>query len=160
MKSVLAETDLSKRAFCLTLFFAGCRVSEALALKWEQVDFSERNIVLETLKQRRTGVFRVISMPKHVFEGYRRLSSHSNHLWSFSRSTGWRTVKKHMEAAGIKGTKACPRGLRHSYAVSYITNDVPITTVQKWLGHKHLETTAIYLNIVCEEERNLASKIW
>ncbi len=38
--------------------------------------------------------------------------------------------------------------------------DDSIATVQKWLGHARLETTAIYLEVSGDEERELAKRLW
>ena len=35
--------------------------------------------------------------------------------------------------------------LRHSFANDLLTADVPVTTIQKLLGHRWLETTQIYV---------------
>ena len=32
--------------------------------------------------------------------------------------------------------------------------------IQRWLGHARLETTAIYLDVHGEEERELAMRVW
>lgn len=158
--AVQREPDLLKRSFCLTLFYSGCRISEALALTWDQIDFSEQLIVFETLKQRKSGVFRPVLVPDTLIILFENQDRATNPIWRFSRTTAWRIVKKSMASAKIKGSKASPKGLRHSFAVSYIENGVPITSVQKWLGHKRIETTAIYLNTLGKEERSLASRIW
>lgn len=55
---------------------------------------------------------------------------------------------------------ACPKGLRHGIAIACIEESIPQTTVQKWLGHARLETTAIYLDARGEEERELAKRLW
>ncbi len=159
-KAVMQEPDLSKRAFCLTLFYTGCRISEALNLTWDRVDFSEKLIVFETLKQREKGIFRPIPVPSKLLGAYAKLNRNAQYLWSFSRTTGWRTIKRIMVSEKLTGIKACPKGLRHSYAVSYIKNEVPITTVQRWLGHKRLETTSLYLDVVGPEEKELAKRSW
>ncbi len=52
------------------------------------------------------------------------------------------------------GVHYCP------LAISYLLEKTPITTVKKWLGHENLKNTAIYLDIVNEEEYNEAQKIW
>jgi integrase len=38
--------------------------------------------------------------------------------------------------------------------------NVPLPTLQKWLGHEDLNTTAIYAQAVGDEERQLASRLW
>ncbi len=55
-----------QRAFCLVLYYTGCRISEALALTSDSLDFSDGIIVFETLKRRRSGVYRVIPVPETV----------------------------------------------------------------------------------------------
>jgi len=65
-----------------------------------------------------------------------------------------------MKLAGLNGVKATPKGLRHGFAITCISEGIPLPTLQKWLGHARLETTAIYLDFVGEDERRLAEKIW
>lgn len=65
-----------------------------------------------------------------------------------------------MRHAGISGAMACPKGLRHGFAVACIAQNIPLPTVQKWLGHARLETTAIYLNATGDEEREFAKRLW
>jgi integrase len=65
-----------------------------------------------------------------------------------------------MAAAGIKGAHAMPKGLRHGFGVANAEGNVPMPTTQKWLGHKKLETTAIYQQAVGREEEALARRIW
>ncbi len=65
-----------------------------------------------------------------------------------------------MSDAGISGTKACSRGLRHSFAVNSVIHNVPLTLIQKWMGHASITTTAIYLNVLGAEERNFAKRTW
>ena len=52
------------------------------------------------------------------------------------------------------------RSPRHGFAVECIANAIPLTTLQKWMGHARLETTAIYLQVMGAEERRLARRLW
>ena len=61
-----------------------------------------------------------------------------------------------MEGAGIVGRHACPRGLRHGFGVGTLQAGVPLTLVQRWLGHARLTTTAIYAEVSGPEERGFA----
>ena len=58
------------------------------------------------------------------------------------------------------GGMASPKGLRHGFAVACLAQKIPLTTVKKWLGHARLETTAIYLEVSGDEERELAKRLW
>jgi site-specific recombinase XerD len=65
-----------------------------------------------------------------------------------------------MSLAGIAGSQVSPKALRHGFAVGALNAKVPVTLVQKWLGHSRLSTTAIYVNAVGDEERAIANRYW
>ena len=161
-RAVGKETDSGKMAFCLTLFYTGCRISEALHLTAGSIDHSGKCIVFETLKRRRGGIFRSVPIPDSLVSMLGRMASEGDvsRIWQFSRTTAYRLVKSHMRRAGVSGGMASPKGLRHSFAVACISRNIPLTTVQKWLGHARLETTALYLGVSDEEERKLARRLW
>ncbi len=81
-------------------------------------------------------------------------------LRTWSRPTAWRRVKGVMAAAGIEGTHASPKGLRHGFGVVRALNKTPLPTLQRWLGHSDPKTTAIYMQAVGEEARQLAGAAW
>ncbi|MCG8527217.1 MAG: site-specific integrase [Opitutales bacterium] len=166
-ESAVAETDLGKKIFCLTIYFTGCRISEVLELRVDKIDFDNEIIVVRTLKQRENGdrppSYRYCLVPRELLQLYRDLIKGKNlddRLFDFSVSTGYRAVKTHMEIIGLSGARATPRGLRHTFAVSHVLKHVPLPIIQKWMGHKDLQSTAVYLNIVSEEERYYAQQIW
>jgi integrase/recombinase XerD len=159
------ESPREVRTFALTLLETGCRLSEALALTSDGVDFHSGSIRYETLKKRRQGVFRdvpaspaLLSMLDLVHD-LRDRKAHDR-LWPWSRGTGWTRIIEIMKVANIAGPQASPKGLRHGFAVYCLEKNIPLTLIQKWLGHASIQTTAIYLNAVGEEERGIASRLW
>jgi len=42
--------------------------------------------------------------------------------------------------------------------VAAVSAGIPLSLVQKWLGHTQLSTTAIYANAVGEEEQSIAPR--
>lgn len=162
-RAIKAEPDPLKRLFCLTLFYTGCRLSEGLSLRWEWVDFGEENLVFKTLKQRDKMHYRSIPVPRDFLKELEELgipTKAERRVWPWSRAKGYRVIKSVMKRAELKGIKASPKGLRHSFAIACITRGVTLTTVKKWMGHASLETTAIYLNFIGEEERDQAKLLW
>lgn len=156
-------TEPAQRAFCLTLFYTGCRISEALNLTWKSVDLGEETLVLRTLKQRRDDRYRAVPVPPELLtllEARPSEDSADSPIWKFCRATGWKLIRSRMAVAGLSGIRATPKGLRHSFAITCIQNQVPLPTVQKWMGHARVETTAIYLDFVGEDERQWARRIW
>ncbi len=163
MKAIGDELDKARRAFCLTLFYTGCRISEALNLTVGCIDISQKAVVFETLKRRKRGVFRAVPVPDSLIALFGELlagASPESKVWKFPRSTAYRTVKRNMRQTGVVGVMASPKGLRHGFAVACIAKKIPLTTIQKWMGHARLETTAIYLSVSGDEERNLAKRLW
>ena len=57
------ETPREVRTLCGLLAHTGCRLSEALWLTADRVDLRADLIVFETLKKRRTGVYRALPVP-------------------------------------------------------------------------------------------------
>jgi len=163
LRAARNEPNALLRAFCLTLFNTGCRISEALSVTAERVDLADKAVVIETLKRRKRGHFRSVPIPDSLVELLRRVAPHddpSKRVWPFSRPTAYRLIKKCMSKAGIVGGMASPKGLRHGFAVACLAQKIPLPTVQKWLGHARMETTAIYLEVSGDEERELAKRLW
>ena len=165
------HADRQVRTLCMTLAYAGCRLSEALALTVDRVDLAAGALVIESLKKRRTGIYRAVPVAPAVLDaldlvhGIRELQSccgkgRGERLWPWSRMTGWRAVHAVMEAAGLDGPQASPKGLRHGFGVAAVSAGVPLNLVQKWLGHAQLTTTAIYANAVGAEEIDIARRMW
>jgi integrase/recombinase XerD len=170
----LREADMADRpvrTLCMTLAYAGCRLSEALALTADRVDLAAGVLVFESLKKRRTGIFRSVPVPPALLDtidmvhGIRELQTRRGkgrgvRLWPWSRMTGWRAVHAAMQAAGLEGVPASPKGLRHGFGVAAVTAGIPLNLVQKWLGHAQLSTTAVYANAVGAEEKDIARRMW
>jgi len=150
--------------FCWTLGLTGCRLSEGTALVATRVDRTAGLLVIESLKKRRRGVFRAVPVPEDYLEILDRVH-HLNalgeaRLWPWSRTTAWRRVKEVMDAAGIHGLYASPKGVRHGFGINATESEIPLNMTQKWMGHARLETTAIYANAVGREERKIAARMW
>ena len=163
LQAIQGEPDGLCRAFCWTLFYTGCRISEALNLTSERIDLTAKAIVFETLKRRKHGCFRSVPVPEALTDLLRELTAGKDtgaKVWGFSRTTAYRLIKTKMKQAGISGNMACPKGLRHGHGIACVSGKVPLPTIQKWLGHARLETTAIYLDVSGDEERELAKRLW
>jgi integrase len=124
----------------------GLRLGEALALKYECVDFTTGLIsiwiskgdrprslpmtsrVREVLKARRTGdPVMVFSVVEHQV----------SNAWAFVR----RTMK--ME----KDKEFVPHALRHTCASRLINKGIDLYVVKEWLGHASISTTQIYAHL-------------
>ena len=155
------------RTLCLTLAHTGCRISEALSLTGASIERSGGFLAIRSLKKRsRVIVVREVPVPASLLETLTIVHGcaaalPTTRLWSLSRSRAWQLVKSVMRQAGIPaGPHATPKGLRHGFGLHAIRSGVPINLVQRWLGHASMTTTAIYLQAMGSEEREIAARMW
>ena len=163
-------SDPATRLFCLVLGWTGARISEVLALTPASIDVESGVVSIETLKRRKRGIVRQIPLPRFILrdldlEFRLRLAQRdpylaNRRLWNWSRTTAWQRVKAVMAVAGVIGTPAAPKGLRHGFGVNAFQANVPPHLVQRWLGHASLRTTAIYGDVIGPEERAFAARMW
>lgn len=173
-KFIAAANDQERaevRTLCLTLAYTGCRISEALALDTSRVDLSDKSITFQTLKQRDKVRYRSVPCPDGLIDALelvhrirkkqkskRQTQNHA--LWSWGRTQATKHVKSVMVAAGIEGTQASPKGLRHGFGVRMAQKTRNPRLVQKLMGHTKLENTAIYMDLVGEEARAEVVGAW
>jgi len=152
------------------LRWSGARISEMLALTPAAIDIESGVANIETLKRRKRGIIRQVPLPPKVLQelnrvfklriAYRDPQFATLWLWRWSRTTAWRYVKAVTASAGITGTPAMPKGLRHGFGVNAFESNVPPHLVQRWLGHASLRTTSIYGDVIGAEERAFAARLW
>jgi len=157
-------------SFCAVLGLTGARISEVLALTPARIDEPNCSINLGTLKQRTSRPTRAVPVPRNLIlflEGVHRFreaqedpTRMNERLWSWSRTTGWRRVKAVMRIASAPDFVAMPKALRHAFGVEATLENISLTMVQRWLGHKDIKTTTIYTTVTGPEERALAQRTW
>ncbi|WP_043715755.1 tyrosine-type recombinase/integrase [Brucella intermedia] len=162
------QMSLETYTLARVLLETGCRISEALNLRITNVDLNEKCLYIESLKKRKKGVFRRVPVQNVTIMQLLTIYERTNkgelkgesRIFRWSRMTGYRHVVAVMQKAGISGIHATPKGLRHGFAVAALEAGAPLNMVQKWLGHAHLDTTSIYVDLMGGEERRLAERIW
>jgi integrase/recombinase XerD len=156
-----ASLPLPEAVFCETLYYTGCRVSEALGLSPRHLDEDMNSVLIQSLKKRGNQHIRRIPIPESLTKRLLRIAPpEAGRFWSFSRTTAWRLVKREMAAAGLTGIHATCKGLRHAFGVRSALGKVPLPIIQAWMGHADSATTAIYLEVRDEEERELMGRTW
>tara|TARA_R110002049_G_scaffold10768_6_gene52272 strand:- start:108 stop:698 length:591 start_codon:yes stop_codon:yes gene_type:complete len=152
----------AEMAFCLTIFYSGCRISEALALSRESLDLAAETLRIKSLKKRGKLHYRRVPIPSElsILLGEICPNQDEQPIWSFSRATAWRIVKRVMILANLAGPQATAKGLRHSFGVRAAMSKIPVHIIQAWLGHSRASTTAIYVDVVQNEELELIQRTW
>jgi len=178
--AALDEESPMDRLFCRLLHFTGCRPSEALELTVGRILVEEMAVVFRSLKKRKKDSrgrekqpqFRTVPVPEILIEQLdyvyeiRRLQKKSAGsdvpLWTMSRPTAYRLVKRVMNRAGIVGKQATGKGLRHGFGVAMVTakKPLPLHVLSQLMGHTDTKTTEIYLQVTGEEKRQMVVDAW
>jgi site-specific recombinase XerD len=151
-----APTGIRNRALIVTLYRAGLRLSEALALKPKDVDASAGTVtVLHGKGDRR----RVVGIDPGSMAIAMRWVAHRRTLGLSGRSRLFCTLAgRPLHASYVRtllhrlGDKAGiekrvhPHALRHSMAYDLMWEGVPVPVIQRQLGHASLATTQRYLD--------------
>ncbi|WP_454104272.1 tyrosine-type recombinase/integrase [Methylorubrum extorquens] len=149
--------------FCLVLAWTGCRIPEALALTHADLDQAGGIVSLHCLKKRRIGIVRDVPSAECVMailDFVHDLEPSERRLWPFGLSVGWLRIKTMVRQAGVAASAALPKGLRHGFGVHALRSGVPLSLLQRWLGHTSLSTTAIYADVLGAREREIAARTW
>jgi len=164
--------DSKQRTFALVLFYTGCRLMEAAAIRYQDVLLEDKVLVIRTLKQRNKNRVRRIPIPDFLVEKLDDVHNISKSLrdkrfksdtllWdATSATTYWTWIKRVMETANIKGLQATAKGLRHSFVIAHLMAGTPENVIMELTGHRNPQMMAIYGNVLGAEQRTLAAKIW
>ena len=136
-----------------TIYGCGLRVSEASALKKQDIRFDENILMIRQAKGRKD---RVVMLPKAIayrLKSYIDARSDSN-PYVFDSARGGhitiRTIQCILKSA-IKKARITKNihvhTLRHSYATHLLENGTDIRIIQRLLGHNDVRTTEIYTHI-------------
>ena len=160
--NVAVQSVQAKKLFFLMLYYTGARISEVLNIEEQHIDTEECVVVIESLKKRKKGIFRIVPLPEEFITHIISYAGAKEGvlLWPFSRRTASRYITDAMEKSNIFGIQASAKGLRHSFAVAAIENNVPLNLIKRWMGHSSISTTAIYLDVIGKEERAFAMEMW
>lgn len=147
---------------------AGLRISEALDLEPRDLELDDAN---PTLRVRRGKGNRSRLVPVHPelaaalrvrldYGGAGFASSAKLVGVGRQQASRWiaATVDRAIDAGVLaSGRRVTSHTLRHSYARHLLTHGIPINVLSRWLGHRSLETTLIYLELLPDPSGSLAS---
>jgi integrase len=163
------EVDETDGALVLTLAFAGLRLGEALALRWEHVDFERSALAVHDSWTRhrlgtpKGGGGRTVPMADEVAQTLARLSQRElltgpGDLVFLGKRGGYidanRFRLRYYEAedrAGIAPRRTLHQ-LRHTFATVCASHGIPLRTIQGWCGHENYETTERYAHFLPRHE--------
>ncbi len=164
IKAALEYHCKSTGAFIALLFLMGCRESELRLRKWDDIDLEKGTMRIPRTKN---GSFHIIylseymteilaGIPKaagnpHIFPGTRLGEAIRQPRYAFDK------IK---EAAGIENPdEVVFHTARHSVASNLISNGADISSVQKLLNHRSIESTLRYAKLSEGKQRETSESL-
>jgi site-specific recombinase XerD len=143
----LRDARLDRAAFYL-LWQGGLRLGEVEELRMEELDLTGRNLMVRQGKGRKDRAIYLTDIAVHALQEYLavRGPGPTDHVFFYRH----RPVRKDLIPARIKasgkrvGVAVSPHRLRHTCATQLLNAGCRVTSIQKFLGHTHIDTTMIY----------------
>jgi len=162
------------RCFFSTVYSLGLRLQEGLFLQPSDID-SKRMLV--HIHRGKGAKDRLIPLPESTLEQLRAYwATHRNPTWLFpaegrnhqqsataikpmSESSVQDVIKAVLEQLNWGNRGVSTHTLRHCYATHLLEAGVSLKLIQKYLGHRHLTSTMVYLHVTTVGEEMAVRKI-
>ena len=154
-----------------TMFFrlllsTGRRPNEIFKLKWSEIDFVEKQILIDTKTGQKT--FPISDLTIEQLNTCKQFSG--NYIYVFSKmamndiikksetptDTYWKTYKWHWARikARMPGVNLCVYHLRHSFGSHMLKANKNLYNVKQAMGHTSIKTTERYMHVLDEDVRS------
>lgn len=157
---LLRVLDIAKRArerdwlMFLVAYWHGMRASEVVHLTPDAIANGEITII--RLKNSEATIHPLVEddnpllNERAALETLAQSTPNTSRMFPFSRIHYFRLFRKYAKRAGINSLKRHPHCLKHSIA-RHNVEQVGIHKLQKYLGHKRIDSTAKYLGVTGDE---------
>ena len=149
------------RALLEFLYSTGCRVSECINIKIDDVNFLTNEVMIRHGKGNKDRVTYLSESAKYWLQKYlKERKSDSEYIWigrqgCLKKSGVEAIVRKIGRKCGID---AHPHKFRHSFTTDLIGRGAAITDVQVLLGHESISTTTVYFKHSQDDIKNTHKK--
>lgn len=152
------------------LYSTGCRISEAVSVKWGDIDFSRGTLIVtgKGSKDRLViigskALAALVRLRDWISAVNPALAVDDSHVFLSERfkKASARLIERHMktylEEVGLPEDLS-PHKLRHSFATHLLDAGADLRSVQEMLGHASLSTTQIYTHVSVERLKDEYAK--
>ena len=148
---VRARDALLDRAAFYLLWQGGLRLGELEELRLDDLDLPARKLIVRRgkgLSDRAVYLTGTTSQALRAYLTVRGLGT-TDHLFLYRNlPLGKDLVRGRLQASGERvGVKVYPHRLRHTCATQLLNAGCRVTSIQKFLGHKRLNSTMIYARV-------------
>ena len=129
------------------IYLSGLRISEALNLKWSDINYQDNSIYVYGKGSKERKVYIIKDLLDHL----KNLDKKNQFVFTLnSKKISARSVNKFLENCfndSIIKDKLSSHVFRHSFATTMLENNADIRHIQKLLGHSSISTTEIYTKV-------------
>jgi integrase len=145
--------NLKHQVLTRFLWMSGVRVTEAVSVRKQDIDFTNYVMQVRWLKSRKYK-YRIVPLHhklRDMLQIYTTPLKAEDRLFNITRQMAWQVTTKHL--------KGSPHRLRHSFAINWLRSGGDIVTLHKMLGHSKIQTTMEYLKIVPADQGKELNKV-
>ena len=155
-ESAKDKDGIRDRLIIEMLYATGVRVSELVNIKYEDIDFDNKRIII-TGKGNKQRIVYFGDYALEVLNKYIATHDKNKDNYLFTNAKGDRITDRGvryiidniMSKLSVK-THVTPHVLRHTFATDMLNNGCDIKVVQELLGHSSLRTTEVYTHVTNE----------
>jgi integrase/recombinase XerC len=145
------ELALRDRACFYLLWHCGLRIREASDLLVSDLDLGGGKLFVRNSKERKDRMLYVSPTTVRALQQYLAVREKQEASNVFQSERGTLTpsgIRERLEKYGREcGVPVTARRLRHTFASQMLAAGMPIVSLQRYLGHEHLDTTLIYAEV-------------
>ena len=145
---LLAVRDLT--CFYL-LWHCGMRISEVCSLLVRDIDLEARKIFIRNSKERKDRMVYISDTTALALQQHLAIRPDPDSVHVFPTQRGVmtpRTLQRRLvHYGGLCDVPITAHRLRHTFASQMLAAGMPVTSLQRYLGHEHLDTTMIYAEV-------------
>ena len=144
----IGDKSADAHALCIFLVDTGCRLGEALGLRWADID--QRRVTFWITKSGRSRTVPLTARASKAVIGQRgRPRGPFRHIMAHRFRAVWNAAKNETGFAGDRDL--VPHTLRHTCASRLVQGGIDIRRVQMWLGHQTLQMTMRYAHLATHD---------
>jgi hypothetical protein len=171
-EKVLSNIKVQRhKVIVLLMLDCGMRVSETINLKFNDFDFKNKLVIVNSLKKKGKDLKRKIPLSNRLYQELASYLSNKNHVNAgdylfpskanlsghITRSSVnkfLQTLKKRLNLVFLN-----PHCFRHSFGTHHISSGTPLENIKVMLGHVKYDTTLIYAQIPEQILKNNIDKV-
>lgn len=150
------------------LRYLGCRRSEALNLKWTDVNFLNKTIEIKRPKSKNADVLLMNDeLEKALLDYKEALGPNSiDYIFVSRQGNRWSETafnnrfRKYVKLSGLeknKDFKITPHTLRHSFITLAVENDINIEKITRYTGHRDPKSLDVYTHLKINDLKDVAN---